>query len=202
VTMPSDRRRLFPLNRVMTWLMAALLSLAPCGAQALADPLTTRQQLESAYVYNFLLFAHWPQEEQVLDSAVMTICIVGDDSFAELFAPVAGKAIKGTRYTLAIRMVRAPINPLELTGCVLLYLGEGARHYLPDILAQTKALPILTVSNQPDFAAAGGMIGLVERNGKLRWQINQDAASEAGMRLDAQLLRNAEAVIGGGQEDR
>ena len=55
--------------------------------------------------------------------------------------------------------------------------------------------PVLTVSDAPDFAAAGGIIGLRERTGRIRFDINQGAAKRAGLSLSSQLLRLADDVI-------
>jgi hypothetical protein len=171
-------------------------------APALAEATTSKLQLESAYLYNFLLFAHWPHENEAEASGplAMTICIVGDDALAANFAPVVDKTIKDTKYLLKVKTIRTPLPPADLKGCALLFIAAQAPDPLPEILAQVKGLPILTVSDRPDFATMGGMLALVEQNGKLRWRINQGAATLVGLRFDAQLLRNADAVINAGQE--
>lgn len=103
-------------------------------------------------------------------------------SFAGFFAPVAGeKAIKNTVCTLTIRTLHYPGPLSDLDGCTVLYAGAGMDGFLPGVLTLGKEKPILAVSSRPDFAEAGGVIGLVGRSGKLR--------------LDAQPLRNADAVI-------
>jgi hypothetical protein len=162
--------------------------------------LASKLQLESAYLYNFLLFAHWPQEEQAFGQTGMTICVLGDDALAETFAPVVDKAIKDSKYLLKVKKVRLPLQAADLEGCALLFIAEQASGPLAKILSQVNGLPILTVSDLPDFAAKGGMLALVEQNGKLRWRINLGVANQAGLRFDAQLLRNAESVINVGQE--
>jgi len=181
-------------------LWAALASPDSYTAQALAEPITSKLQLESAYLYNFLLFAHWPQEGQAAGPAAMTICILGDEALGEAFAPVIGKAVKDSKYTLKVKNIRPPLQATDLEGCAMLFISQQAASLLPEILSQVKGLPILTVSDQPDFADQGGMLALMEKNGKLRWRINQAVASQVGLRFDAQLLRNAEVVINAGQE--
>lgn len=200
VTALLHRRRLGVSLLAGCVLWATLASSGSYSAQALAEPTTSKQQLESAYLYNFLLFVHWPQEEQAAGQAAMTICIVGDEALGEHFAPVVGKAIKDTKYILKIKNIRPPLQAADLDGCAMLFISSQAPDSLSTILEQVKGLPILTVSNLPDFATEGGMLALVEQNGKLRWRINQAVASQAGLRFDAQLLRNAEAVIKTGQE--
>ncbi len=194
------RRAVFFLGVAGLILGAALAAPGSAPVQALAEPMPSKLQLESAYLYNFLLFVHWPQEAQAEGQAAMTICIVGDDALAEDFAPVAGKTIKDTKYLLQVRKIRPPLQAADLEGCALLFVAAQASSLLPEILAQVKGRPILTVSDRADFVSKGGMLALVEQNGKLRWRINQGVASQVGLRFNAQLLRNAETVVAAGPE--
>lgn len=181
-------------------LWAACPTTGPYAALALAAPLTSRLQLTSAYLYNFLLFAHWPEDgAELAEQDSMTVCILGDEALAEEFGPVAGKAIKGSRYRLRVKPIQPPLRESDLQGCALLFIGQRAASSVSEVLAQLKGRPILTVSDSPDFVAQGGMLALVEVDGKLRWQINQAATEANGLRLDAQLLRNATAVIKTGE---
>lgn len=161
-----------------------------------AAPPPSKAQLESAYLYNFLLFVHWPQErEESGGQTTMTICILGDETLAAEFAPVTGKAIKETKYLLKIKSLRPPLKPDDLADCALLFIAAQTATPLREILALVKGLPILTVSDRPEFTHEGGMLALVEAQGKLRWRVNQMAASQVGLRFDSQLLRNAESVL-------
>lgn len=183
-------------------LWAAFASPGPYTADAIAEPMTSKRQLESAYLYNFLLFVHWPEEETPTEQSTMTICILGDKELGESFSAVEGKRIKDSKYILRIKNIRPPLQNSDLVGCSLLFIDSHATGSLPEHLAQTKNLPILTVSDHADFITKGGMLALVEHGGKLRWRINQEVASQAGLRFDAQLLRNAESIIPASQEGK
>ena len=54
---------------------------------------------------------------------------------------------------------------------------------------------ILTVSDSKDFIARKGMIRLFIKKRKVGFDINQHAASKAGLEIGSQLLRNARRVI-------
>jgi YfiR/HmsC-like len=47
-----------------------------------------------------------------------------------------------------------------------------------------------------EFAAAGGMIAFVNREGRIKLQINQDAVRQSGLKISAKLLEIAELVEG------
>lgn len=53
---------------------------------------------------------------------------------------------------------------------------------------------VLTVGENDQFAALGGMIQLVMENRRIRFKINSSAASECGIRISSKLLALAEIV--------
>jgi hypothetical protein len=50
---------------------------------------------------------------------------------------------------------------------------------------------VLTVGESPDFLRQGGIINFVLEDGKVRFEINQDAATQADLRISSRLLRLA-----------
>jgi hypothetical protein len=55
---------------------------------------------------------------------------------------------------------------------------------------------VLTVGETENFAQAGGVIGFVVENDKVRFEINVDTAGKAKLRLSSRLLLLAKTVIG------
>ena len=74
--------------------------------------------------------------------------------------------------------------------------GKSESGSMGRILAAADGKPILTVSDLPDFALAGGMIGLKIVDNHVRFDINARIARKVGLQLSAQLLRLADLVVG------
>jgi len=55
---------------------------------------------------------------------------------------------------------------------------------------------ILTVSDIENFASQGGIIGFIEQNGKVRFEINLDAAQQSKIRINSRLLNLARIISG------
>ncbi len=90
--------------------------------------------------------------------------------------------------------VVAPVRAADWRGCQVLFL-ESVDGTLPvDGLHALAATPVLTISDVPDFAAQGGMIGLKLRADRVRFDINQGASRRAGLVLSSQLLKLADEV--------
>jgi hypothetical protein len=53
----------------------------------------------------------------------------------------------------------------------------------------------LTISDTPGFVQAGGIIELKLRAGRIRFDINQGAARQVGLKLSSQLLKLADEVL-------
>jgi len=53
---------------------------------------------------------------------------------------------------------------------------------------------MLTVGEGDDFPAAGGVIGLVIEDNKVRFDVNLEAAERAGLKISSKLLKLARNV--------
>jgi hypothetical protein len=62
---------------------------------------------------------------------------------------------------------------------------------LREILRRLDRAPVLTVGESEGFAQAGGMIGFAMVDEKVKFEIDADAASRCGLKLNATLLQAA-----------
>ena len=56
-------------------------------------------------------------------------------------------------------------------------------------------MKVLTVSDVPEFCERGGIIGLVKKDDKVRFEVNRAAADRAQLVLSSELLKVATKVI-------
>ncbi len=75
-----------------------------------------------------------------------------------------------------------------------MFISRAEQGRFKALLAKLGRLPILTISDIGDFAQAGGMIGLVETNQRIRFDINLAATRQANLKLSSQLLKLATIV--------
>jgi hypothetical protein len=148
--------------------------------------------VKAAFLLNFARFAEWPAEAFVDAAAPLVIGVVGEDPFGPVLdASVAGKRVHGRR----IQVRRLADGPGGFPGYHLLFFGKMAsRQSRRDLLAKASELHILTVGEADDFCKDGGVINLVLRRSRVRFQIDPGAAERAGLRLSVRLLRLAELV--------
>jgi hypothetical protein len=145
--------------------------------------------VKAAYLYNFAKFVEWPPEAFANADAPLSICIVGDNPFGDALAALSSKRVAS--HPVEVRALPATAN---LNPCQIVFISRSEQGRFKALLAKVARLPILTVSDIRDFAQAGGMIGLIEADQRIRFDINLAATRQANLKLSSQLLKLATIV--------
>lgn len=170
------------LRRWPLWLLAGYLGLVQPAAGS-SDAL-----LKAAFVFNFLKFTDWPA---LPDGRPLTVCVTNADKPLEAaFATIGGRVANGR--TVQVQILHVGEAP---QGCDVLYVRYGGRPL--DLQPLSTSQPgLLTVGDAENFTDDGGVIGLVEREGQLRFVINLDVARRSQYRFSSQLLKLALFIQG------
>jgi hypothetical protein len=167
--------------------MAMIAFVCCCAVKAEAP---TRAQLEATFLYKFVQYVDWPANAFPGADTPYVIGIIGNDPLGgALDETVAGEQWKGRRIE-----ARRFSSPSQVGKCNVLFISSSEAVHLPAILDKVKGRAILTVSDIPEFAQRGGMIGFFDQDRKIRFQINIDASHEAGLSISSKLLQLAQIV--------
>jgi hypothetical protein len=173
-----------------------LSAFLPAGLVGSAQPAQDEYRVKAAFIFHFAQLIDWPAETPPGGGSSLFLCTLGDDPFrGDLESTVEGKTI-GTR-VLRIRHLK---RPEDIPGCGILFLGKAESAHIPTVLTELHSAPILTVGETPGFLGAGGMIDFRDESGRVRFDINLDAARAASLRVGSRLLMMAQIVIGQGPE--
>jgi hypothetical protein len=161
--------------------IALLAAHALATASAHADDVQRREdQFKAAYLFNFAKFVEWPNSADTL-----TVCFLGGEGVHEALASgIDGKRV-GARKLIARRLVQ----PTTAQDCEVLYADAASVN-----MTLAEGLPVLTVSDAPQFATKGGMVELFTENHRLRFVINVARAHKSGLRISSDLLKLAASV--------
>ena len=185
-TARTVRRWLRPVRR---WLRLGTFAWACAGAVVHAQAID-EYQLKGAFLFNFAKFVDWPAGTFKGLNDPITGCILGDSPFGRGFEQaVNGKVIESRRF-----VIRRASDVRQTAGCQILFVSASERKRLRAILDEIGGGGILTVGDTSGFAADGGVVNFALENGKVRIQINLDAAEHEGLRINARLLSMAEIV--------
>lgn len=147
-------------------------------------------QLKAAYLYNFAKFISWPESSFSDSKAPFVIGVLEDKSFADSLFSLTTKTVNQRPI-----IIKSYESIDKVSGVQMLYVGAPAadrQHSLDRILS----LPIVTISDNENFASTHGIIQFVSIRGRLRFVINLTNARSAGVRIDSQLLSLAIDVFG------
>ena len=172
-------------KRVPVYALAMLLLYAAAGAaQGLSE-----MEVKAAYLFNFAKFVEWPPGAFAASHAPLVLCIPGRSALGGALAALEGKSAQGHELR-----TRREVRPDDLKSCHILFVPEADSASAAELLRKAGTLPVLTVGEQDQFAARGGVIGLVAGDERVRFEINPDAANRAGLKISSQLLRLATLV--------
>jgi len=146
-------------------------------------------RLKAAFLYNFAKFVEWPPEAFANEEAPLLICIAGANPFGDALDTLSGKTVAS--HPVEVRHIPTATG---LEPCHVVFIGRAEQGRFQALLAKLNHLPILTVSDIDDFARAGGMIGLVEAEQRIRFAVNLTVARQADLKLSSQLLKLAITV--------
>jgi uncharacterized protein DUF4154 len=150
-------------------------------------------QVKAAFLYNFVKFVDWPASAFPPTGDPVVIGVIGEDPFGAILDKVLqGKTCCHDRKLVVRRFQRIE----DVTECHVLFISSSEKARLADILQILDGASVLTVGEMDRFAERGGMIGFRRADNKLRFEINTDAASRAGLTISSQLLKLPARVIG------
>lgn len=178
-------------------LIAALLTVA----WALAGPATTpavartapASNLEYAvkanYLVRFAAFVEWPARVFANPQAPVVLCVAGRDPFgATLERAARGQTAYGRPLTL-----RRPASRDAVAGCHILYLGVGAETLATEAAGQPGLLTVTDAATSP----GRGTVHFVVSDARVRFHIDQQAATRSGLIVSSRLLNLALSVRSG-----
>ena len=171
-----------------TWLAVLGLAVASWPAALPAEELL-ELKLKAAFVYNFARLTTWPAAAFGDPAAPLQACILEQDPVAPALQDAfAGKAVDGRPLT-----VRRLAGSSGWESCHIAYLGAGSAELTREILRALAGRSVLTVHEQ-GAAQPNGVIRLFPADRKLRFEVNQAAAEQAQLRLNARLMALAAVV--------
>jgi hypothetical protein len=147
-------------------------------------------QVKAAFLYNFAKFVEWPSQAFETPKDPIMICVLGHNPFGNsLEEVIRGKLIGGRA------IVFREVNDFEQANtCQILFVGAANNKRYRSLCVNLKSLGILTVGEAQGFAEGGGVIHFKLDGGRVRFDINVQAAERAQLHISSKLLSLAQVV--------
>ncbi|HTJ65837.1 MAG TPA: YfiR family protein [Alphaproteobacteria bacterium] len=177
-----------PLLRVSALVLLALST--AIDASRADGPGALALAVKATYLYKFQPFITWPGNAPASPGDPFRLCIVGTDPFGETIDRAVAGQHAGAQAIVVVRLTA--VSPAD--HCQVRYLGTGdaatARRWETAIAGQ----PELTVTDGIAEDSAKGVINFVVSGNRVRFEIDEAAASRAGLVISSKLLSLAVSV--------
>ena len=170
--------------------MAILRVLALLIATIAAAQSVPEYDVKAAFLYSFAKFVEWPASSGQSAGEPIRFCVLGKDPFGSALSDALSEKKIGDRPLTLTHLT----DVKEISKCQVAFIAKSERKNLAAIFAAARASSVLTVGESEDFAAAGGVIGFQLEEGKIRLEINLQAAGQQQLRMSSKLLSLAQIV--------
>lgn len=162
--------------------MAVIILLSPVIAMGQA----AEAEVKAAFVLNFAKFIDWPESQRPTDQP-FNFCFIGSDRYKkEIRKQIDGKTVKGLDSKASFLGYD---DALEY--CHLVFMRGLEPSQLAYIMESLEGLHVLAVGESEQFMRAGGAIRFFASQGKIRFEINPDAAKNHNLVISSKLLNLA-----------
>lgn len=188
--MKSDGVLIFSvLFRTMSFIFFLSAAAASAPGPVMAAGGGLEADVKAAYILNIMKFVDWEPSKNKAGEPIKLL-VAGTDSVADVLEKISGAKI-GDR---PLAVVRITAEEIGASPCHLLYIGRSEKDRSEELLKPLKGSGVLTVSDIPDFARRGGIIGFIIENGRVRIEINVNESKRAGLKFGAKLLEVARLI--------
>jgi len=164
------------------WVLC-LLTVGDWGAVAQSQT-AGEDEIKSALIYNFVKFITWPDASFKNPNEPFLICMMTEDRSSNMMkASLKDKEVKGRVINVALSD-----DVQSLKGCQVFFISSSQNAKAAEVLSKIKSKYLLTIGESDGFAKSGGIIGLYKEGGKLRFEINVEAADRADLKISSKLL--------------
>jgi hypothetical protein len=136
-------------------------------------------KLKVAFLYQFAKYSTWPEGITAgLDK--VNLCFLGSHPFSPYLKTIEKKEVAGKSLSF---IELSSIN--EANQCQLIY-------FAPEKITELQAIkskPIVTVSESENFIEQGGLINLVRKGTKQKFEVNGQAQQQADISFSSKLLK-------------
>jgi len=174
------------MRRTITYVLV-LVTILSSNAYAKNDTLLDgdyrAEAIKTEMVYRLLKYISWK-------SKMLTLCVDGNEM---INARMVGLMQKAPNH-FSIKTVLNPPED-EINDCQILYISSEQFKKFSFYKNALANKPVLTISDRPHFIDVGGMIGLVEIQGKITIELNMQIMTDHHIKPSPALIEIANRVI-------
>jgi YfiR/HmsC-like len=155
--------------------LVAVISRAPVSAQM------DEGLVKAATLIKVALFVDWPAPA----NERFVIGVAADHAFTDAMV----KTAQGRRLHDHDIQIQRLTGSDETCACQLLFVGVREDARSAALLRWARGKPVLTIGETTSFLREGGIVRIFRDDDRLRLQINNKSAEDAGLKISSRLLQ-------------
>jgi hypothetical protein len=171
--------------------LAVLLSMLFSSFAFNASAQIRDYRFHTVFIYNFTKLIKWPKNYQ---SGDFVIGVLGNSPIIRELQKMAARKTAGLKRQRIIIKRFGSLS--QISNCHILFIPNSKSSYLPTINQSFPRSPMLVVTEKRGMAQSGSGINFVLRNGRWRFELNQNATANRGLIVSRNLKRFAIPVMG------
>lgn len=146
--------------------------------------LAQNYKMHTVFIFSFTRYIQWPE---AYNGGDFEILVLGDSPIIEELRAMAQAKKVGDR-TIKVTKIN---SPSEIRKCNILYIPAVQSPQISEVLEKVATRSILIVTEEPGLGAKGSNVNFITKEGKLAFELNQNAASKQGLKISNELSRLA-----------
>lgn len=142
---------------------------------------------KAAFLFRFIEYIDWKKNSK---TGTFNFAVLGQSPITEQMRIIAAKE-KINKKKIKVAEYE---NISEVGFYNILFVSENSPVLIEDVVSKFAGKPVLIVTEKEGYAEKGAHINFFISDNKLKFEINQKAASKAGIKISSQLLRHAVIV--------
>jgi hypothetical protein len=138
------------------------------------------QEIHSMMVYNFMKYVNWPPAS---NSGDFVIGVLGESKVHETLNKWYGTKSKGSQKIV----IKKFSSTEEIVDCHVLYIGKSKSGGFDEVQSKLAGKSTLVITDRSGMGKKGSGINFKTVNGKLKFELNQEAISSANLKVSSQL---------------
>lgn len=147
-------------------------------------------QVKGALIPKIANFVEWPETAFSSSNAPLVVAILGTDPFGAEFE----QAMKQQRIHSRPVIVQRYNTWAHTNDCHILIVGRSEAPRMEQLVRRIGTRPILTLGDFAGFAEQGGVVNFIKVDGRIRFEVNLEAADKQRLRVSARLLQVSRVV--------
>jgi hypothetical protein len=140
-----------------------------------------KTKYQSIFIYNFIKYIKWPE---AYNSGNFVIGVLGGSEIVSSLEQMASAKKEANGMKLEIRTYQ---NSTDIDKCHILFVSDNHCNKLDEISSSISDEPILIVTDKPGMAQKGAAINFVEKDGKIKFELNQQKTTSKGLKVSSSL---------------